>query len=132
MPGKNRRWIMVERPSDELREDHFRLEEGHIPEPKEGEMLLRSLYFSCDPSQLGWMTGAADYIEPVEVGDVMKSAVAAEVVQSNHPDFQVETWYPACWAGKTTVFQMGPTGLGPILNLFARKCLFHSQCPCSP
>jgi NADPH-dependent curcumin reductase CurA len=57
-----------------------------IPTPAEGEVLVRNLYLSCDPTQRGWM--AADtYLPAVKIGEVMRASAVGRVVTSRAPGF---------------------------------------------
>lgn len=82
----NRQWIFVKRPSGPITHGQFEFREGGIPEPGDGEFLLRTLYMSCDPAMHSWMNGAS-YVAPLNPGDVMLARVAAQVVKSRHPKF---------------------------------------------
>jgi NADPH-dependent curcumin reductase CurA len=45
---------------------------------------------SLDPAMFGWMSPDTEsYIPPVELGTVMRSSGVGEIVESNHPDFNV-------------------------------------------
>ena len=88
MTNSNRSWVMAKVPKGALEEDCFELIQQDIPSPKEGEVLLRNLYFSCDPTQLGWMNGSADYMEPVKIGQPMKAGAVAQVVESKHSQYK--------------------------------------------
>ena len=46
---RHRRWVLASRPHGEPRAENFRLEEGDIPQPGDGELLLRTVYLSLDP-----------------------------------------------------------------------------------
>jgi NADPH-dependent curcumin reductase CurA len=59
--------------------------EEPVPEPGEGEVLVKVLYLSLDPAMRGWMNEGRSYIAPVDVGDVMRALGAGRVVASNHP-----------------------------------------------
>ena len=83
----NRRWLLARRPRGAVSAEDFRWEEGPVPEPAEGEILVRNLYLSCDPTQRGWMAGDT-YLPKVPIGEVMRSFAAGEVVASRHPRFQ--------------------------------------------
>ncbi|HEV3318287.1 MAG TPA: NADP-dependent oxidoreductase [Solirubrobacteraceae bacterium] len=63
--------------------------EEPIPEPGEGEVLVKVLYLSLDPAMRGWMNEGRSYIAPVGVGDVMRALTAGRVVVSNHPKLAV-------------------------------------------
>jgi NADPH-dependent curcumin reductase len=83
----NRRWLLARRPSGALSPDDFRLIETDIPEPGDGEILVRNIYLSCDPTQLGWMTRDT-YLPPIPIGDVMRAFAGGEVVKSKDPRYQ--------------------------------------------
>jgi NADPH-dependent curcumin reductase CurA len=51
-----------------------------VPEPGEGQFLLRTEYVSLDPAMRGWMNDARSYIPPVGIGEVMRAGVVGEVV----------------------------------------------------
>ena len=70
--------------------DLFEVVSKEIPEPGEGQVLLKQTHMSLDPAMFGWMTPDTEsYIPPVEPGSVMRSSGIAEVVASKHPDFAV-------------------------------------------
>jgi len=57
----NRRIVLAARPSGEPRDTDFRLEETAIAEPREGQILLRTLYLSLDPYMRGRMNEGPSY-----------------------------------------------------------------------
>ncbi len=87
MSTANRRFVVTRVPAGALTADCFRLEETPVPEPKEGEVLLRSLYVSLDAANRAWMQGAT-YRAAVEPGGVMAGGALGEVVASRHADFR--------------------------------------------
>jgi len=68
--------------------DHFEYTETPIPEAKAGEVLVRNLYLSFDPTQRGWMVDRESYLPPVAIGAPMRAASIGQVVTSEHPDFR--------------------------------------------
>ena len=84
----NRRIVLVARPQGEPQTSDFRQEEIGIPEPGDGEILLRTLFLSLDPYMRGRMNAAKSYAPPVEIGEVMTGRTIAEVVKSRDPEFQ--------------------------------------------
>ena len=54
----NRQILLVEKPSGKLGPEHFKLNTSAIPEPKDGEALLRVRYISLDAANRAWMHGA--------------------------------------------------------------------------
>jgi NADPH-dependent curcumin reductase CurA len=82
----NRQILLVEKPSGKLGAQHFKLVESAVPEPKDGEVLLRVLYISLDAANRAWMQGAT-YRSAVETNTVMAGGSVAEVVSSKAPGF---------------------------------------------
>jgi NADPH-dependent curcumin reductase len=51
MSIQNRQWILNARPSGRLTGEEFRWNEASIPQPSDGEVLIRTLWLSVDPAQ---------------------------------------------------------------------------------
>ncbi|KAI9006816.1 oxidoreductase [Hyaloraphidium curvatum] len=62
---------------------------GPIPRPEvPGDVLLRTMYLSLDPAMRGWMRDdAISYTRPIEIGELMRGASLAEVVESLDPNY---------------------------------------------
>src|SRR5471030_2116842 len=80
----NRQILLAEKPAGKLGPQHFKLQNGAIPEPKDGEALLRVRYISLDAANRAWMHGA-NYRAAVEANTVMAGGGIAEVVLSKSP-----------------------------------------------
>ena len=86
----NKQLILVKRPIGLPEKDTWKLETNSIPEPKEGEVLIQHHYISLDPAMRGWIMDRKSYIEPVAIGDVMRSGAIGKVIKENkHPNFKV-------------------------------------------
>src|ERR1700736_6105750 len=83
----NRQILLVEKPSGKLGTEHFKLTNGAMPEPKDGEALLRVRYISLDAANRAWMHGAT-YRSAIEANSVMAGGGLAEVVASKTPDLK--------------------------------------------
>jgi len=83
----NRQWLLARRPRGMVSPEDFRWAEAPVPEPADGEVLVRNLLLSCDPTQRGWMASDT-YLPKVRLGDVMRSFAAGEVAASRHPAFR--------------------------------------------
>ncbi|MEQ9641142.1 MAG: NADP-dependent oxidoreductase [Alphaproteobacteria bacterium] len=81
----NRQIILKERPEGQLTAGHFELRDGAVPTPGEGEALVRTLYLSLDAANRAWMSKAATYTNPVEIGGVMDGMTLGVVEASNDP-----------------------------------------------
>ncbi len=78
---KNRQWLLAARPLGMVKESDFRWNETSLAQLKDGEVLLRNLALSCDPTQRGWM--AMDtYVPAIPLGAVMRAVAVSQVVNS--------------------------------------------------
>lgn len=86
----NKQLLFVKRPVGEAGSDTWEMKTSPIPEPQEGEVLIKQHYISLDPAMRGWMNDSKSYIEPMAIGSVMRAGSVGEVIQSNnHPKFKV-------------------------------------------
>ncbi len=86
---KNRQIVMASRPIGAPKPSDFKLVESPAPEPRDGEVLLRTLWLSLDPYMRGRMSAGRSYAKPVEVGETMVGGTVNEVVASRRPDYAV-------------------------------------------
>ncbi len=84
----NRQFLLAARPEKMVRESDFSYRETEIPQPGEGQVLVEAEYISLDPSMRGQMENRADYVAPLELGDVMRAGAVGRVVESRHPRFR--------------------------------------------
>ena len=89
MSERNRRLLLRERPTGNVAAEHFELVEEPIPEPGDGEVLLRTKWLSFDPAQRGRLNDVRSYVPPVAIGAVMEADGIAEVAASNAPGVEV-------------------------------------------
>jgi NADPH-dependent curcumin reductase CurA len=85
----NRQILLKSRPEGAPGLDNFELVERPLPEPGEGELVMRTLYLSLDPYMRGRMSAAKSYAKPAEVGHPMVGGTVGEVVRSRHPQYPV-------------------------------------------
>ena len=83
----NRQWRLAARPVGFLKDSDFEWHEGQVPVPGEGEVLVRNIYISIDPTNRGWVGEQATYLPPVGIGDVMRGGTVGVVERSNNPAF---------------------------------------------
>jgi NADPH-dependent curcumin reductase CurA len=84
----NRQITLASRPVGYPKASDFKLVESPIPIPKEGEILVRTLYLSLDPYQRGRMSDAPSYAKPVQIGEVMIGEIVGKVVISKNPEYK--------------------------------------------
>lgn len=88
MSETNRQWVLKRRPRGLVRPEDFELRTAPVPEPAEGELLVRTLWLSFDPTQRGWLEDRPSYLPPVAIGEVMRASSVGQVARSRHPGFQ--------------------------------------------
>lgn len=85
----NRRLTLAAYPQGLPGAEHFRLETQPVPEPADGQVLLRTLYLSVDPYQRNLMAPVGPgYAPPVPLGGVMVGGTVSRVVASRHAGFK--------------------------------------------
>lgn len=84
-----KRIVLAQRPSGLPDDDTWALEEVDLPDPTEGQILVKVDHISLDPAMRGWLNDVRSYVPPVKIGEVMRAGVTGTVVKSRHPDFAV-------------------------------------------
>ncbi|BAZ79060.1 NADP-dependent oxidoreductase [Sphaerospermopsis kisseleviana CS-549] len=84
----NRQWRLASRPVGDIKVSDFEYRQEPIPTPKAGEILIRNIYLSLDPTHRIWMSDRPQYMPPVEIGEVMRGLVLGIVEESKNPNFQ--------------------------------------------
>src|SRR5229473_1317001 len=88
MPERNRQIVLKRRPNGMPVPEDFAVAEGPLPEPGEGEVVLRGIYLSLDPYMRGRISGVRSYAQPTEIGAVIEGRVVGEVARSRDPAFR--------------------------------------------
>jgi NADPH-dependent curcumin reductase CurA len=88
---RSREIRLARRPVGMPTPDDFELAAVDLPEPQDGEVLVRNLYMSVDPYMRGRMYDQASYVAPFQVGAALDGGCVGQVVTSKHPDFPVGT-----------------------------------------
>jgi NADPH-dependent curcumin reductase CurA len=84
----NRQVVLASRPDGEPVLQNFRLQQGAVAEPKDGEMLVRVRAISMEPAIRGWLDdNDKNYFEPLPVGGVMRALSIGQVIRSNLPGY---------------------------------------------
>ncbi len=80
---------LAARPVGLPKDSDWSITEEPVPTPGAGAFVVAISYVSLDPAMRGWMNAGASYIDPVEVGDVMRAGAVGRIVASEHPGFAV-------------------------------------------
>ncbi len=83
----NRQWLLASRPEGMVEPSNFEWHEAPVPEPADGQLLVRNLAVSLDPAMRGWMSDMPSYLPPVGIGEVMRSGAVARVAESRDESF---------------------------------------------
>jgi len=85
----NTKILLNERPHGEPNLGNFKTVQEDIRTPKDGEVLLKTIYMSLDPYMRGRMNDAKSYAKPVEIGEVMEAGALSQVIESKSNLFKV-------------------------------------------
>jgi NADPH-dependent curcumin reductase CurA len=84
----NRRVVLANRPSGLVDENTLRTESDPVPEPSDGEALVKVRYLSIDPTIRTWMDDVPSYLPPIGIGEVIRSGGVGEVIESRTDAYQ--------------------------------------------
>jgi len=93
----SRQIVLAARPKGLPKESDFRLIERDVPEPSEGQFLVRTHYLSVDPYMRGRISDRKSYAEPVAVGEVMVGGTVGTVLESRHDRFKMGDIVVGSW-----------------------------------
>ena len=83
----NQQWLLASRPVGEIDPTNFQWHETEVKEIDDGELLIRNIYLSLDPTNRGWMNARATYLPPLDIGDVMRGIGLGVVERSKNGKF---------------------------------------------
>ena len=116
----NRRILLAARPHGLVTEDCLERVEEAVPEPADGEVLLRVLALSVDPTNRVWMREEDSYLPAVEIGAVVRAAGLARVERSRREGFAegdlvlgMPGWQDYWLLGADDLGNVVPPGLEP-------------------
>ena len=88
MTQEMQRIVLAARPQGEPKPTDFRFETVPMPEPSDGEFLVKTIWLSLDPYMRGRMDEGKSYAASVELNEPMEGGCVGEVLRSNHPQFK--------------------------------------------
>lgn len=83
----NHQWQLAARPEGLIKETDFNWVEAAVPELQDGQILVRNLYLSLDPTMRMWATKDT-YLPAVKIGEVMRGGTIGVVEESRNPKFK--------------------------------------------
>jgi len=100
----------------------FEIVEKHIPEPGQGQFLIRNVWMSVDPYMRGRMMDRESYVPPFAIGAPLDGGSVGEVVASRHDGFRPGDYvcgfgsggWRECWVSDGAMMQKVDPKLAPL------------------
>ena len=92
MEGVSREIRLVARPQGFPGEDLFEVAETPIPDPADGQVLIRNAYFSVDPYMRPRMNDVRSYVAPFTLGEAMTGGAVGRVAASRDSRYAEGDW----------------------------------------
>jgi NADPH-dependent curcumin reductase CurA len=93
VPTPSREIRLAARPRGTPVPADFELAEVELPDPAEGEVLVRNAYVSVDPYMRGRMNDVKSYVPPFALGEPLRGGAVGQVVASRN-----DSWPEGSWA----------------------------------
>lgn len=84
---QNRAWKLVARPEGLFKPSDFAWAEEPVPDLADGDVLVRQIHLSLDPTNRGWANVGATYLPPLPLGSVMRGLGLGIVEESRSEAF---------------------------------------------
>lgn len=110
MSLRNRQWVLRQRPQGLIQDGDLELIETPVPDLKDAEVLVRTIYLSLDPTNRTWMNDSQGYLPPVGLGEVMRGLTLGVVEASKSERFKtgdIVTPLSGGWADYAVVHEQG-------------------------
>lgn len=113
----NRRWVLRRRPAGSITSEDLVLEDYEPAALQEGEVRVRNIYLSLDPTQRVWMSDREQYLPPVRVGDVMRGGTLGVVEESRSDRYAVGDLVSVGLGGWETLTTVKARALSPVSRI---------------
>ena len=92
MPTASREIRLAARPRGAPVGSDFELAEVEVPDPGDGELVIRNAYLSVDPYMRGRMNDVRSYVPPFALGEPMTGGAVGQVIASRNQRFPEGSW----------------------------------------
>ena len=92
MPTPSREVRLASRPQGEPTLDNFSFATVELPDPKDGEVLVKNVCISVDPYMRSRMNDAKSYVPPFEIGKALQGGAVGRVIASADEKLPVGTY----------------------------------------
>lgn len=102
----SRQWVLRRRPQGLIQDGDLELVEAPLADVGEGQIMVRTVYLSLDPTNRTWMNDVQGYLPPVGLGDVMRGLTLGVVEDSRSDRFavgDVVTTAAGGWADRAVI-----------------------------
>lgn len=120
MSGANlvsKQWRLKVRPEGRLSKDNFDWVEEQLPDLNDGDVMVRTVYLSLDPTNRIWTSARDQYMPPVEIGEVMRGGTLGVVEVSKNDAFPVGARVTGMWGWQSATVVPGGIGLTVLPDL---------------
>jgi NADPH-dependent curcumin reductase CurA len=93
----NRQLLLASHPKGRVRDEDFRLAESPLPALAEGQVQVRTIYISIDPTMRIWLHPADNYLPMLQHGEVMRSVSLGVVEASRSSAHAVGAFVQGLW-----------------------------------
>jgi len=87
MTDLNHRFTLAARPVGMPKRSDWNYAALPVPDPADGELLIKILYLSLDPAMRGWMNEGKSYVPAIKIGEIMRALALGRVLKSKNPAF---------------------------------------------
>jgi NADPH-dependent curcumin reductase len=87
MTEVNHRFTLAARPVGMPKRSDWNYSADPVPEPADGQLLIKIIYLSLDPAMRGWMNEGKSYVPAIKIGEVMRALALGRVVKSKNSAF---------------------------------------------
>jgi len=101
----NKQLLLAARPQGEPKDSDWQFVETPLDGARGEQIVVKVEYISLDPAMRGWINEGRSYIEPVELGAVMRGFIAGQVTESRDPVFAVGD--TVCGMGRVEQYYVG-------------------------
>jgi NADPH-dependent curcumin reductase CurA len=93
----NRQFLLASKPVGMPNESDFKVVEAPMPQAADGQVVVKTAYWSVDPYMRGRITGVRSYADPVLPGELMVGGTVGQVVESKAPDYRPGDYAVGYW-----------------------------------
>ncbi len=103
----NTKVVLANRPTGAVEDSNFDLVTEEMAPIKQGEVLIKIEVISLDPAIRGWMNEGTTYIKGIEIGAVMRSFSAGEIIDSQNDAYEVGDYVTGLLGSQTYAISSG-------------------------